>query len=97
MSDIFNECNVHPHEEASFKSAVLRTLIARHTLASLSPDTTLADITAPMQLITALGVDVAGSELVNDCAGRIADGSCRKFTVQTHGHAVIVESRSHHE
>ncbi len=97
MSEILNECDVHPNEDRTFRSSVLKTLMARQILSRLLPVKVLNPGDASLEFITAKGIDVVWSELANDCATRIAEGTCHKYTLQVKNLSVRVEPRIQNE
>ncbi len=83
-----NPCETHPIEEEDFKRSVLRASIAKNACRFILPGSDQAEL--PSTLIAALGVDVARSAIVNECADRIASGECTRYQLSSTGEGICI-------
>lgn len=91
MPEQLNPCDAHPTEEEAFKRSVLRASIAKNACRFILPGSDQAEL--PSTLIAALGVDVARSAIVNECADRIASGECTRYQLSQTSEAIVISPR----
>ncbi len=93
MTEILNECDLHQDEDDTFKRSVVRCILAKRLLAMQFPDAHITPSNSRTDFITELGVDIAWSQLVNECASIIESGNCSKYSVQKGGLNVLIEPK----